>query len=102
MKVWKDKEGKMVEHDEFISRWKEGIQKVTPLQQTKATMFGYTLVYLGILIGLYSTFILKQYWLLTILIGSFVITSVQFLAILQKYFIFTNIEKEVYTNEDKK
>ena len=95
MKVWKDKEGKDVTGKEFVKRWKEGIQQVTPLQQSKVGILGYTVVYLGILWGIIMTIINKQYWLLVILIGSLIISSMQFLGLLQRYILLSKIEKEV-------
>ncbi len=95
MKVWTDKEGNKLTPGEFASRWKEGINKVTPLQQIKVSMFGYLIIVAGILVGIVSAIIYKSWWLLIILIGSIVVTGVQFLGMFQRYNLLKKIEKEV-------
>ena len=99
MKIWTDKEGKKLTPGEFASRWKEGINKVTPLQQIKVSMFGYLIIVAGILVGIVSAIIYKSWWLLIILIGSFVVTGVQFLGMYQRYNLLSKIEKEVNIDE---
>lgn len=93
--MWHDKSGKEVSGKEFISRWKDGIEKVTPLQTTKINLFGYVIVFLGILWGLYITFKVKQWWLFTVLCGSFIITSTAVIGQLQKYALFSKLEIEL-------
>lgn len=93
MKFWTDKQGKELTFKEFISRWKDGINKVTPMQQLKNQMVGYVIVCIGIAWGIIYTFILKQYWLFTILLGSSVITFSQIVGIMQKFIILNNLEK---------
>ena len=97
----RDKAGNVLTWKEFFARWKQGIQQVTPLQQLKSSLFGYIIVFAGIIWGIVMAIILKQYWLMTILIGSFVITAVQVLGTYQKYAILSKIEKEVqHVQED--
>lgn len=88
-----DKSGKKITWKEFFARWKQGIQKVTPLQQIQVNLWGYLLVFAGIIWGIGLSFKLKQWWLFTILLGSFIITSTTVLGVLQKYLILKNIEK---------
>ena len=102
MKVWTDKAGNKLTAGEFMSRWKEGIQKVTPVQQAKSQIFGYFIMFAGIIWGLAITFNIKQWWLFTILCGSIVITGVQFLGTYQKYLLLARYEKEVLLNVTKK
>lgn len=98
MKVWTDREGKAVSGKEFFHRWKEGMQKINPQQQTQTMFFGQWIVFAGILFGLVMTFRLKQWWLFTILIGSTIITLTQMLGTWQKMMIFSKMEK--YLNAD--
>jgi hypothetical protein len=81
----KDKYGKEITRQEFKERFKQGIQDITPYQQTKISMMGSIIVLVGVFAGLYATFINQVWWLFTILIGSLFLTSVTFLGILQKY-----------------
>ena len=50
MKVWTDREGKDVSATEFMSRWKSGIQKITPMQQTQSQIFGQVVLLGGIIL----------------------------------------------------
>ena len=90
-----DKKGDKITWKEFFSRWKQGIQKVTPAQQMQANLFGYILVFAGIIWGIALSFKLKQWWLFTVLLGSFIITSTTVLGIVQKYLIIRNIERQM-------
>jgi len=90
-----DKFGNKLTWKQFMARWKEGIQKVTPFQQIKVSMIGFVIVFVGIVWGLVVTFLTHIWWLFVILIGSGFIASMQFLAILQKYVILSALEKQM-------
>lgn len=95
MKVWKDRSGKAVEGKEFVARWKQGIKQITPIQQMKVSLFGYSIVFLGIIWGMIYSGLYGQWWLLTILSGSFIISGMQVLPIVQRMIFMITIEKEV-------
>ena len=78
--------GEKISWKEFMIRWKNGIQNVSQLQQAFFGLIGYVLVLIGILIGLYATFITKSWWIFIILLGSLLLTGLSFLGGLQKYF----------------
>lgn len=78
---------------EFFSRWKGGIERITPMQMTRINMMGVILVAIGILIGIYSTYLTRTWWLLVVLIGSFIMVLMNVATILQKYFLLNAIEK---------
>lgn len=88
----KDRSGKKVTAKEFMSRWKQGISEVTPLQQTKVNLIGYAIVFLGIIWGIIISAITRTWWLMVILIGSLIVSGSQFLAIIQKYLILKKLE----------
>lgn len=92
MKVWKDKKGKDVSGKEFIERWKGGIERVTPIQQLKVSLFGYTIIVAGILFGLVSTYIASLWWLFTILSGSLIVTGVQVLGTYQRFLMLKKLD----------
>lgn len=100
MKVWKDRSGKWIDRKEFTNRFKTGVQQISPMQQIKVSMFGYLIIYAGIIFGLVSTYKVELWWLFTILCGSGIISLIQGLGMLQKYLIYKNLEKEV-DNETK-
>ena len=76
-----------------MSKWKEGLSGVTPLQQTKTNLFGVIIVLIGVFFGLYVTFTNQMYWLVLILCGSLILTTVQLLASLQKFWKLKAIDK---------
>lgn len=76
----------------FLLRWKAGILAITPLQQAKISLVGSFFILGGILIGLYTTFVLHTWWLFVILLGSLVVSAVSTLGILQKYHAYKTLE----------
>lgn len=87
MIIWKDRAGKDVEAKEFFRRWKEGIQKVTPLQQTQSQMFFTFMTIVGIVCG----FIIslwqwdKLWWLAIILFAALGNTTIGYIGLYQRY-----------------
>lgn len=82
---WKDRAGNELTLKQFAKRYKEGVVNITPLQQTKTTLWSFLPMFAGITWGIVVTFMAKTYWMTLILCGSFPITSVQFIGNLQKY-----------------
>lgn len=95
MTFWKDKEGNELTFKEFMSRWKSGIQSVTPLQQIKIQVRSTKIILFGILAGIIVTIfkIDMLWWVLIILIGVFGVTSMQFLELLQKKKMLEDMEE---------
>lgn len=85
-------------HEGFFTKWKQGIDKVTPIQQFKVQLFSYWIIFIGIILGIISCIITKTWWLMIILIGSFILTGMQWLGVYQRYRILQKIEKEVYSD----
>ena len=92
---WKDKEGNKLTRKQFFDKWKEGIQKVTPLQQTKIQVRSTKISLIGIIggIGVSIWKFENLWWVLLILIGVLGVTSMQLLGMVQKRNILENIEK---------
>ena len=90
----RDKEGNYLTTKEFFARWKEGIQKVTPLQQTKISLQGVVMVLVGVIIGLISTFMTAVWWLFIILLGSLFLTSVNLIGTSQRYFALKQLDAD--------
>jgi hypothetical protein len=88
----RDKDGNYLTKKEFFKKWGEGIQKITPLQQVKIQRNSTWLVILGVVIGLYSTFATKVWWLFIILVGSFFLTIVNYIGIVQRLKILQDVE----------
>lgn len=96
MKIWKDKKGNKLTAKEFMQRWKEGIERVTPLQQTQNQINGYLLVLIGELWGVYYGIITATWWLTGMLIGGYMISKAQLTGIYQKKLILKKLEGGVY------
>jgi len=83
---------------EFFKRWGEGIQQITPFQQSKINLMGSSLVLIGVVIGIFTTLTLKIWWLFIILLGSFLLTSMGMLGNIQKYKALKRINKQMEEN----
>lgn len=92
MKIWKDKQGNKLTPKEFMQRWKEGIAKITPLQQTQNQVNGYFIVLIGELCGVYYGILTASWWLTTILIGGYMISKAQLIGVYQKKLILKKLE----------
>lgn len=92
--MWKDKEGNKLTHQEFISRWKKGIEGITPIQKIKTQILGTRITLIGLFLGLFVTIIAidKLWWVMIILIGAIITTGVQYLGFIQQRNILKNIE----------
>jgi len=82
---WKDKAGNKLTFKQFTKRWKDGVINITPVQQTKTTLWSFIPIFAGLTWGIVMTFIGGTYWLTLILVGSFPITTIQFISNIQKY-----------------
>jgi len=95
---WKDRKGNEVGFKKFFKRWRKGIEGITPLQQAWTNLMGTWIVITGISSGIIIMALvrLKNYWLWTetILIGSLIVTVVQLIGGLQKYWRFKEIAKQ--------
>lgn len=92
MKIWKDKKGNKLTAKEFMQRWKEGIERVTPIQLTQNQINGFFVVMVGELWGIYVAILSLQYWLILILIGAFMVSKAQLTVIYQKKLILKKLE----------
>ena len=94
MKIWKTKEGEKISFKEFISRWKVGIEGITPLQKEKIKLTGTKITLLGLFLGLCVTIYgwRDLWWVAIILIGAILNTGVQYLATKQQKKLYQTIE----------
>jgi hypothetical protein len=82
----KDKEGNKITGKEFLSRWKEGIEGITPLQKIKTQITATRIQLLGLICGLIVTGIAYKtlWWVAIVLIGALINTGVQYLGLTQQ------------------
>lgn len=79
---------------EFFKKWGEGIQSVTPYQQSKISLMSSFLVIIGVCIGLYATFNVV-WWLFIILLGSLGLTTMQILGNIQKFLVLRKMNQQI-------
>lgn len=83
--VWEDRYGNELNLKEFFQRWRKGVEGVTPVQQTLTSLWGYPLIFGGMITGIVINIINKTWWLLFILVGSLPITLMSVVSLWQKY-----------------
>jgi hypothetical protein len=82
---WKARDGTKLTFKQFMRKWKQGVEGITPIQQTKTTLLSYPLVLMGIITGLVIMSLRKEWWLVIILGGSLPMTLMGLLSTWQKY-----------------
>ena len=86
---WKDTKGEKLNSKQFFKRWGEGIEGITPLQQTKTQLMGTWITITGIVAGIVVNVLIRiedmWWWITIILVGSLIITGVQMIGTYQKY-----------------
>ena len=94
MTFWKDKQGNELTFKQFTSRWKSGVESVSPLQQTKIQLNSTWIIIVGLAAGIVISVINYKtlWWLLLILIGGLGNTLVQLLGLWQKKNILSQFE----------
>ena len=97
MAFWTDKAGNKLTFSEFKERWKQGIAKVSQLQQVNASINFTWLTLVGLLCGIVvSAWQFNTLWWLTIiLVAAFGNTGVGMLGLWQKRIMLLNIEKQM-------
>ena len=101
MVFWKDKQGQELSFKQFMERWKQGIEGITPLQQTNVTIQGTYITIAGIILGIITSLlnIKLMWWVAIILVGAFIITGIQLIGLYQKKFMFMMMEGGNYEKE---
>ncbi|KKN22721.1 hypothetical protein LCGC14_0912230 [marine sediment metagenome] len=86
--------GETITGKEYLSRWKQGIQKVGILHQTKIQVRSTWIIIIGILAGLVISAINFKtlWWLFIILCGALGNTSVQLISLIQKKNLLDSLE----------
>lgn len=97
MAFWTDKEGNKLTFKQFMARWKEGVNRVTPQQQLDAQIRFTWLTLIGILAGVIVTSLhfATLWWLTIILVASFANTGIGLVALWQKRNMFRTIENSM-------
>ena len=105
MKLWdkpiltKKRTGERKSIRDFLRETKQGMEKVTPLQQTIITQWGFIISIIGIIWGIIFSIRLHYWWMMVILIGGLIVAGVQFLGNWQKKQILKRME-ETFDNAE--
>ena len=93
----KDNAGEKVKTKDFFQRWKDGIEGISPLQQSRTSLMGNWIVLSGVLGGMIINALVRistqWIWIEVILLGSLVLVVMQMIGGLQKYWKFKLAEK---------
>lgn len=82
----KDKEGNKITTKEFMARWKDGIEGITPLQKIKTQLTATRIQLIGLTCGLVMTIIAYKslWWVTIVLVGALINTGIQCLGLTQQ------------------
>lgn len=87
----KDKEGEELTFKEFLVRWKEGIENLTPLQKLTNEKRGTFITLLGMIFSFFAVIWFREeigllaYGLMLIFLGSSITTGLKWIALRQQY-----------------
>lgn len=77
--------------EEFMRRLKDGAERISPLQKTKAELNGIVISFIGLVVGFVATPIIRiegvWFWVEIVLTGSLILTGTQLLSKLQLHAI---------------
>lgn len=98
----KDKEGNKITTKEFMQRWKEGIQNITPIQKLQNDSRSTFVTLVGFIISLIALIVFRDqmpiswltYGLILIFVGSVWSNGVKWLMIRQQVKLFKNLDSQ--------
>jgi len=98
------KTGEKISWKEFISRWKNGIEGITPLQQTKSLFTSNVIMFIGMVLGfIISLFNFKTlFWLTIVLAGGIINIFINMLSTWQKMALLLKLEQDMNSISDCK
>lgn len=103
---WKAKDGTKLSFKEFLKRWKDGIEGITPVQQAKTQLMGLWITLTGIITGLIINVLIRikphWIWIEIVLAGSFIVTGTSMIGSYQTYKIKKRVENSMRKLMEKK
>ncbi len=97
IKLKKKSTGEWKTIPEFLKEWRQGMERVTPLQQAVITQWGIIISTIGIIWGIIFSIRIGYKWMAVILVGGLIVVAMQFLGNWQKKTILKRIE-DTYEN----
>jgi hypothetical protein len=97
LKIWRDRDGRWIDRKEFMTRFKSGVNKVTPLQQTKSQLTFTWITVIGIICGIIVSIakIKTLWWLGIILVAALGNTMIGLIGIYQRYIQLNKIKQMI-------
>jgi len=93
----KDKAGNKLHFKEYMKRWGQGIEGITPVQITKTQLMGTWIVITGVIAGIVINALTRMknqwIWIEIVLIGSLIVSTTQIIGAYQKYKILKKVEQ---------
>lgn len=95
-----DKFGNKLTWKEFFSRWKKGVESITPQQKVKSEITGTFIILLGLCFSLFAVIWFREkigllaYGLILIFVGNIVTTGLKWIALRQQKKLFDNLEEQ--------
>jgi len=108
-KGWiKDKKGNRLTTREFLTRWKEGIQNLTPVQRLTNEARGNAISFVGLLVALVALIIYRDklivswfaYGLILVFLGNAWTTGIKWLGLRQQLKLFKTIDEQATNIEE--
>lgn len=99
VKIWRDRYGNWITAKEFATRFKSGLEGITPLQHTKSSLLGLRIVFIGLIWGVIYSAKIGLWWLFVILLGSFIVSGSNYLGTWQKYKVLKRMQHRFEKDE---
>ena len=105
----KDKLGEQISFKEYFSRWKLGIEGITPIQKLTNEARGTLISLIGFITCFVALIIFREklivswfaYGLILVFLGSTITTGLKYISLRQQLKIFKNIEKQINMSEEE-
>lgn len=85
---------------EFFAEWKQGMERVSPLQQAIVSLWGIVISLIGIIWGIIFSIRIGYWWMSVILVGGLIVGGVQFLGTWQRKKILQRMD-DVYNTAER-
>lgn len=86
---------------EFFRQWKQGVQQMTPLQQTQVIQLGHLIALIGVIWGIIFSIKIGYTWMAIVLSGGLVVLAVQYLGNYQKKVILKHLDAQIKLAEEE-
>ena len=108
VKIWKDKDGKKIDAKEFVKRYREGLNLITPLQRLENEVRANFITFIGYVLGIAALLIyfkkfvtpLFSIALLIIFIGAAWANGIKWIALRQQLKMLKNFDSQSFNLDE--